>query len=36
MIYTNQILMKQGKIIQQKQEFNTAIQRFGMYLFIKI
>jgi hypothetical protein len=36
MIYTNQILMKQGKIIQQKQEFNTAIQRFGMYLFIEI
>ena len=28
--------MKQGKITQEKQEFNLAIPRFGMYLFGKI
>jgi hypothetical protein len=35
-MYTNQILMKQGKIIQEKQELNLTIPRFGMYLFSKI
>jgi len=28
--------MKQDKKIQEKQEFNSAIPRFGMYLFNKI
>jgi hypothetical protein len=28
--------MKQDKKIQEKQEFNSAISRFGMYLFGKI
>ena len=28
--------MKQGKIILEKQEFNSTISRFGMYLFDKI
>ena len=28
--------MKQAKIIQEKQKFNSTIPRFGMYLFKKI
>jgi hypothetical protein len=31
----NQNLMKYDKIIQEKQEFNSATPKFGMYLFGK-
>jgi len=31
----NQNLMKYDKIIQEKQEFNSATPKFGMYVFGK-